>query len=56
MASARLDVPQLGVESSGAPLTQPVLDYVATAPGSVFGFGGTDLVTDAQLNQAAAAR
>jgi putative cell wall-binding protein len=59
VASARLNIPQLGVEGPPAAVTEPVLDYLAGVPAAgtaVFGFGGPDLVSDEQLTQAAAAR
>ena len=55
VVSAVHDAPQLGVETPPAGVSDAVMAYLAGAPGPVHAFGGTDLVSDAQLSAAVAA-
>ena len=56
VASARLDLPQLGVESPPAAVAPSVRDHLASVQGSVMVFGDRALVSDEQVADVAAAR
>ena len=54
VASALFDAPQLGVETPPAGLSPATVAHVRTHPEPIEAFGGTDLVSDEQLEEAAA--
>ncbi len=56
VASAVHDAPQLGVENPPAGLSAPTRQVLAGVEGPIMAFGGPDLVSDAQLEEATAAR
>lgn len=56
VASAVHDAPQLGVENPPAPLSDATRAVLADVVGPIMAFGGADLVSDEQMDQAALAR
>ncbi|MGI9016671.1 MAG: cell wall-binding repeat-containing protein [Euzebya sp.] len=56
VVSAVHDAPQVGVETPPAPLGEATRQYLSGVVGPIMAFGGADLVSDDQMDQAALSR